>query len=64
VTVYSSEGPKTISVDEQKTPPLEHGFLSLGVFRFDANKAGAVVVSDRGTTGHVAIDAIQVVPVN
>lgn len=60
VTVESADGRKTISVNEQKPPPLEHGFISLGSFRFEAGKAGAVVVSTKGAKGHVAIDAIQV----
>lgn len=62
VTVESADGPKTITVNEQKPPALEHGFLSLGSFRFEAGKMGAVVVSTKGAKGHVAIDAIQVLP--
>jgi hypothetical protein len=62
VTVFSADGQKTQTVDERKAPALEHGFVSLGIFRFDAGRPGAVVVSDKGTHGHVAIDAVQVLP--
>jgi hypothetical protein len=62
VTVFSADGQKTLTVDEQKAPTLEHGFRSLGVFQFNAATPGAVVVSNKGTNGIVAVDAIQVLP--
>jgi hypothetical protein len=62
VTVTSADGDKTMTVDEQAAPPLEHGFVSLGIYRFDPAAPGAVVVSNKGASGHVAIDAVQVLP--
>jgi hypothetical protein len=62
VTVDSADGQKTLIVNEQKPPTLDHGFMSLGVFHFEAGKPGAVVISNKGANGHVAIDAIQVLP--
>jgi hypothetical protein len=62
VTIESADGQKTVTVDEQKAPDLEHGFVSLGVFRFDAGVTGAVTVTNKGAKGHVAIDAVQVLP--
>jgi hypothetical protein len=62
VTVNSADGQKTVTIDEQKEPPLEHGFVSLGVYRFEAGKAGSVVISCKGANGHVAVNAIQVLP--
>lgn len=62
VTIVSAEGEKTVAVDQQSSPPLAHGFVSLGIFRFNADSAGAVIVSNQGTQGHVIIDAVHVVP--
>ena len=62
VTVHSAEGEKTVTVDEQKPGPLPLGFVSLGTFKFDPGAPGAVVVSNKGAKGNVAIDAVQVVP--
>jgi len=60
VTVTSADGEKTMSIDEQAQPGLENGFVSLGTFKFD--KAGAVTVSNKGIQGHIAVDAVQVLP--
>ena len=59
ITVVSAEGEKTLSVDERAASPLEHGFVSLGVYRFDAGTPGAVIVSTKGANGLVAVNAIQ-----
>jgi hypothetical protein len=61
VTVQSADGQKAITVNEQQAPK-SNGFESLGVFRFDPAKPGAVSVSNKGTQGHVSVDAVQVVP--
>ena len=47
----------------RERPKLDGGFVSLGTFRFEANRKGAVVVSAKGADGHVCIDAIQILPV-
>lgn len=62
ITVVSADGEKTVEVNEQETPALEHGFISLGVFRFDAAASGAVIASSKGAKGMVGIDAVQVLP--
>ncbi|HYE18332.1 MAG TPA: hypothetical protein VEA69_07800, partial [Tepidisphaeraceae bacterium] len=61
VTVKSADGDKTITIDQQAQPGLEHGFISLGTFKFD--KAGSVTVTNKGVAqGTVAVDAVQVLP--
>jgi hypothetical protein len=62
VTIHSADGDKTVPVNEQEPPPLDHGFVSLGTFSFDPAIPGSVIVSNKGTQGHVVIDAIQVIP--
>lgn len=64
VTVVSSDGGKTISVNQRIAPPLAKGFFGLGVFRFEAGKPGAVVVSNEGADGTAHIDAVQVIPLD
>jgi len=62
VTIVAADGEKTTSVNEQEPGESEHGFRSLGVFKFEAGKPGAVTVTDKGATGMVAIDAVQILP--
>jgi hypothetical protein len=61
VTIQTADGDKTVTVNQQEAPKLD-GFASLGVFRFDPAKPAAVVVTNKGTKGHVSVDAVQVVP--
>jgi hypothetical protein len=61
-TVVSADGEKAVTVNEKVKGPLENGFVSLGTFTFNPATAGAVVVTGGGAKGHVAIDAVQVVP--
>jgi len=61
VLIQSADGEKTVTVNEQVAPKVD-GFESLGTFRFDPAKPGAVVVSNKGTQAHVSVDAVQVVP--
>lgn len=63
VTVVSADGEKTTKINQQLKPALEHGFVSLGTYKFDPAKPGAVVISAKTSQGNVAIDAVQVLPV-
>ena len=63
VTVISADGEKTVTVDMTVPGTAENKFASLGVFKFDPGRPGAVVVSNKGTTGHVSVDAVQILTV-
>ncbi len=60
VTVESADGSKTVHVNQRVAGTLPHGCVSLGIFRFDAEKTGAVSISAEGADGIVHADAIQV----
>ncbi len=62
VTVKQAAGEKTITVNQRKAPAIDGLWISLGTFTFDG-KAGAVEISNKGTDGHVIIDAVQWLPV-
>jgi hypothetical protein len=62
VTIVTAEGDKTVEVNQQEPGKADNGFRTLGTFRFDPTKDAAVVVTNKGTKGHVAVDAIQVLP--
>jgi hypothetical protein len=51
----------TITVDQSKAPRGDHGFHSLGRFRFEAGKESAVLFQAEGAQGVLHIDAIQIV---
>jgi hypothetical protein len=63
VTVHSAAGPKTLTVNQRATPPIPPLLISLGVFRFEADKPGAVEFNSEGANGNVGVDAIQLLPV-
>ena len=52
-TVRHADGEKTLAVDQKRKPPVAGTFLSLGRFQFEEGKRGSVIVSNKGTTGHV-----------
>jgi len=62
VEVRHADGKADLAINMQERPKLDGGFTSLGVFRFESNRKGAVVVSAKGAGGHACIDAIQVLP--
>jgi len=53
---------KTITVNQRAQPPIPPLFISLGVFRFEADKPGAVEFRSEGANGNVGVDAIQLLP--
>ncbi|NOX53881.1 MAG: FAD-dependent oxidoreductase, partial [Planctomycetes bacterium] len=54
---------KSVRVNMRQAPPLPKGFLSLGVFSFDAGQEGMVLVSTENAGGLACADAVQVLPV-
>jgi len=54
----------TTTIDQRKQPPLPNGFISVGRCKFDAGAKALVTISNKGTRGHVIVDAVQVHPVN
>ena len=63
VTITFDDGEKTVPVDQTKPPKIENLFHSLGRFKFNAGSAGSVSISNKGTEGHVIVDAVRFVPV-
>lgn len=59
VTIEHATGRATVIVDQQKPPTVEKHFVVLGRFTFTADKPPSVTVSNEGTTGFVAVDAVQ-----
>ncbi len=62
ITVFSSDGEKTIAVDERLTPPIDGHFISLGHFNFEKNGQSFVIVSNQNADGSVCADAVQFLP--
>ena len=63
ITVESAEGAKTVRVDQKQEPARGSSFVSLGTFRFEGGKKGAVITANQGTDGYVIVDAVQCLPV-
>ncbi|MEI6233416.1 MAG: FAD-dependent oxidoreductase [Planctomycetota bacterium] len=62
VTVESADGSKKVQINQRIAGTLPNGFVSLGTYRFDADKPGAVIISTEGADGNVHANAIQLVP--
>jgi hypothetical protein len=63
VLVRHADGEDKIIVNQQKIAAIDKIFQPLGTFRFQAGQEYDVTVSNEGTSGHVILDAIQIVPV-
>jgi hypothetical protein len=61
VTIAAADGRHTVRINEQKIPPIDKLFVSLGTFPFAPGQPAVVVVSCAGTDGFVVVDAVQVV---
>lgn len=62
VIIEHADGVRTVHVNQQKRPAIQGVFQSVGVFRFEADKSAAVVISNNDTSGHVIADAVQFIP--
>ncbi|QDU09937.1 DUF1553 domain-containing protein [Gimesia aquarii] len=62
VTIHSHQGAKTVYVNQSKPAPIDSMFVSLGRFEFEAGKNSSVVISNKGTSGYVIVDAVQFLP--
>jgi hypothetical protein len=62
VLVHHAGGSETITVNQRKKPPVDGLLLPLGIFQFEKGKAGFVEIGNKGTDGHVIVDAVQWLP--
>jgi hypothetical protein len=62
VTIHHEAGETSLTIDQQRQPAGPDCFHPLGSFRFSAGSAGWVEISNKGTQGHVIIDAVQFLP--
>ena len=62
ITIRFAGGEKTVALNQEEKPTLDGLFRSVGTYRFDAGNAGAVVIANRDTVGHVIVDAVRFVP--
>lgn len=62
VTIESSDGAKTVTLNQKTPAPLPRGLRSLGMFRFAPGEPAAVTFTTEGANGNVHIDAVQLLP--
>jgi hypothetical protein len=61
VTIRTSQGDRTILINQRVRPPIDNLFRSLGVFELDATFT--ITITNAGTDGFVVVDAVQLLPV-
>ena len=59
VSIEHADGTENTTVNEKIAPKLSGHFVSLGEFLFKPDKPAIVVISNTGTDGYVAVDAVQ-----
>ncbi|MDX1946550.1 MAG: FAD-dependent oxidoreductase [Pirellulaceae bacterium] len=59
VVIEHAGGQQALSLNQQAAPKMNELFYSLGEYEFTADKPAVVVISNKGTDGHVIIDAVQ-----
>jgi hypothetical protein len=59
VNIQHRDGATVVKVDQTAIPPIDKLFISLGTFTF--GKEAVITVSNAGTTGHVIVDAVQLI---
>ena len=65
ITVHSAQGEKTTRVNMKQKPPIKGGWVSVGRYRFEAGKAGTVVIGGKpDPRGNLHADAVQILPAN
>ena len=62
ITVHAASEEKTHRVNQRVSPPLAKGFYTLGIYRFEKDKPGAVVISNEDIDGNAHADAVQILP--
>lgn len=59
VVIHLSDRQETIFIDQTVAPPIDGLFRSLGQYELQQGETVKVVVQNRGTQGHVIVDAVQ-----
>jgi hypothetical protein len=59
VVIKHADGEARVTVNQKKKPVVQEVLHAVGTFRFEKGKAGFVEISNAGTDGYVAIDAVQ-----
>ena len=62
--VFSADGEATVLINQQKTPPEDDLWISLGKYRFEKDGQAFVLVTNEQTDGHVVVDAVQFLPLD
>jgi hypothetical protein len=62
VMVASAADGARLAVNQQKPPPIEKAFVSIGRFRFEPGRPATVIISNAEANGHVIADAVWAVP--
>ncbi|MDB6037520.1 MAG: xly 1, partial [Verrucomicrobiales bacterium] len=63
ITITAADQQKTVYLNERNQPSVNKIFASIGSFRFDKGTNGTITISNEGTKGFVAVDAVHLVEV-
>ncbi len=62
VVVQTAAKKAILAINMREKPPLDNGFISLGVFDLTQGETVAVTIATKGAGGNVHADAIQILP--
>ena len=63
VSIEHAEGTQAVLVNQRMEPPIDKLFVSLGIFRFLADKSAVITIGTKDTDGIVGADAVQLIEV-
>ncbi|MBI1370256.1 MAG: FAD-dependent oxidoreductase [Planctomycetes bacterium] len=63
ITIESADGTKMVKINEREKPPIDGAAVSLGRFHFAPGKPAIITIRNDHTDGYVAVDAVQLLPV-
>jgi hypothetical protein len=63
ITVTAADQQMTVYLNERDQPTVNKIFASIGSFRFSKGTNGTITISNQGTKGFVAVDAVHLVEV-
>ncbi len=62
IKITTADGEQSLTLNQRRPLSKENPFMSLGVFRFSADKKAVLEISNTETNGHVIADAVQFLP--
>lgn len=62
IRVQHGGGKKDVRINQRKSPPHDNLFITIGTFPFEKDQPASIQISNKGTSGALIADAVQLLP--